>query len=193
MTKQGQFEKPPTRLPDQEWMSLLMAGHILVQWLVLKNMLKSSPKCEHGHPASISSDIAKSEPQAAFSAVTHSLLSKWTYPSRVVEDISHLLVPLDDDTYSLPWSHPLCIMQSGWLQDKLDVFRKWMITSLLGRYTGSTVSLVQIVCLDHLKSNYPDMPIWQTTSIIRQQLCDSVQVLQKDMQVCVVVLDTLLT
>ena len=44
----------------------------------------------------ILSDIAKSQPHAAFSALTHGLLSKWTYLSRVVPDISHLLVPLDD-------------------------------------------------------------------------------------------------
>ena len=44
----------------------------------------------------ILSDIAKSQPQAAFSALTHSLLSKRTYLSCVVPDISHLLVPLDD-------------------------------------------------------------------------------------------------
>ena len=41
-------------------------------------------------------NIAKSQPQAAFSALTHGLLNKWTYLSRVVPDISHLLVPLDD-------------------------------------------------------------------------------------------------
>ena len=40
----------------------------------------------------ILSDIAKSQPHAAFSALTHGLLNKWTYLSRVVPDISHLLV-----------------------------------------------------------------------------------------------------
>ena len=40
--------------------------------------------------------IAKSQPQAAFSALTHGLLNKWTYLSRVLPNISHLLVPLDD-------------------------------------------------------------------------------------------------
>ena len=44
----------------------------------------------------ILSDIAKSQPHATFSALTHGLLSKWTYLSRVVPDISHLLVPLDN-------------------------------------------------------------------------------------------------
>ena len=44
----------------------------------------------------ILSDIAKSQPHAAFSGLTHSLLSKWTYLSRVVPNISHLLAPLDD-------------------------------------------------------------------------------------------------
>ena len=42
------------------------------------------------------SDIAKSQPQAAFSALTHGLLSKWTYLCRVLPNISHLLMPLDD-------------------------------------------------------------------------------------------------
>ena len=34
------------------------------------------------------SDIAKSQPQAAFSALTHGLLSKWTYLCRVLPNIS---------------------------------------------------------------------------------------------------------
>ena len=42
------------------------------------------------------SEIAKSQPQAAFSALTHGLLSKWTYFSRVVPNISHLLEPLNN-------------------------------------------------------------------------------------------------
>ena len=42
------------------------------------------------------SDIAKSQPQAAFSALTHGLLNKWTYLSRVLPNIGHLLLPLDD-------------------------------------------------------------------------------------------------
>ena len=44
----------------------------------------------------ILSDIAKSQPQAAFSALTHGLQSKWTYLSRVLPNISQLLQPLDD-------------------------------------------------------------------------------------------------
>ena len=42
------------------------------------------------------SEIAKSQPQAAFSALTHGLLNKWTYFSRVAPNISHLLEPLDN-------------------------------------------------------------------------------------------------
>ena len=42
------------------------------------------------------SEIAKSQPQAAFSALTHGLLSKWTYFSRVIPNISHLLEPLEN-------------------------------------------------------------------------------------------------
>ena len=41
------------------------------------------------------SETAKSQPHAAFSAVTHGLLSKWTYLSRVTPNIGHLLAPLD--------------------------------------------------------------------------------------------------
>ncbi len=33
---------------------------------------------------------------AAYSAITHGLLSKWTYLSRVVLNMSHLLIPLDN-------------------------------------------------------------------------------------------------
>ncbi len=42
------------------------------------------------------SEIAKSQPHAAFSALTHGLLSKWTYLSRVVPNTNHLLEPLDN-------------------------------------------------------------------------------------------------
>ena len=41
------------------------------------------------------SEITKSQPHAAFSALTHGLLSKWTYLSRVTSNIGHLLTPLD--------------------------------------------------------------------------------------------------
>ena len=41
------------------------------------------------------SEIVKSQPHAAFSALTHGLLSKWTYLSRVTPNIGHLLTPLD--------------------------------------------------------------------------------------------------
>ena len=56
----------------------------------------SSKVREWSSSINILSDIAKSQPHATFSALTHGLLSKWTYLSRVVPDISHLLVPLDD-------------------------------------------------------------------------------------------------
>ena len=42
------------------------------------------------------SEIAKSQPHAAFSALTHGLLSKWTYLSRVQVHICHLLLLLDN-------------------------------------------------------------------------------------------------
>ena len=45
---------------------------------------------------SILSEIAKLQPHAAFSALTHGLLSKWTHLCRVQPNISHLLVPLDN-------------------------------------------------------------------------------------------------
>ena len=40
--------------------------------------------------------IATTQPHAAYSALTHSLSSKWTYLCRTVPNISHLLKPLDD-------------------------------------------------------------------------------------------------
>jgi hypothetical protein len=40
--------------------------------------------------------IAKTQPHAAYSALTHGLSSKWTYLSRTVPNISNLLKPLDD-------------------------------------------------------------------------------------------------
>ena len=50
------------------------------------------------------SNIAKSQPQAAYSALTHGLLNKWTYLCRVIPDISHLLLPLDESlrTHLIP-------------------------------------------------------------------------------------------
>ena len=41
-------------------------------------------------------EIAKSQPNAAFSALTHGLQSKWTYLSRVIPNIGDELSPLDD-------------------------------------------------------------------------------------------------
>ena len=40
--------------------------------------------------------IAKTQPHAAFSALTHGLSSKWTYLSRTIPDIYDLLLPLDN-------------------------------------------------------------------------------------------------
>ena len=40
--------------------------------------------------------IAKTQPHAAYSALTHGLSSKWTYLSRTVPNICNLLKPLDD-------------------------------------------------------------------------------------------------
>ena len=45
--------------------------------------------------------IAKSQPHAAFSALTHGLSSKWTYISRTIPNISDLLLPLDNAICSL--------------------------------------------------------------------------------------------
>ena len=45
--------------------------------------------------------IAKSQPHAAFSALTHGLSSKWTYISRTTPNISDLLLPLDNAIRSL--------------------------------------------------------------------------------------------
>ena len=50
------------------------------------------------------STFAKTQPHAAFSALTHGVSSKWTYLCRTTPDISHLLQPLDDclRTHVLP-------------------------------------------------------------------------------------------
>ena len=41
------------------------------------------------------SEIAKSQPHAAYSALVHGLSSRWSYLSRVTPNISDLLIPLD--------------------------------------------------------------------------------------------------
>ena len=42
------------------------------------------------------SSIAESQPHAAYASLTHGLSSKWSYLSRTVPNISHLLQPLED-------------------------------------------------------------------------------------------------
>ena len=42
------------------------------------------------------SQIASSQPQAAYAALTHGLISKWTYLQRTVDDISDLFKPLEE-------------------------------------------------------------------------------------------------
>jgi hypothetical protein len=42
------------------------------------------------------SDIARSEPHAAFSAFTHCLQGQWTFLSRTMPNISRQLRPLED-------------------------------------------------------------------------------------------------
>ncbi len=42
------------------------------------------------------SEIAKTQPHAAYSAYTHGLASKWTYFLRTIPDIADLLQPLED-------------------------------------------------------------------------------------------------
>ena len=42
------------------------------------------------------SSIAESQPHAAYASLIHGLSSKWSYLSRTVPNISHLLQPLED-------------------------------------------------------------------------------------------------
>ena len=42
------------------------------------------------------SEIAKSQPHASFTALTHGLQSKWSYLCWVIPNIGHLLSPLDE-------------------------------------------------------------------------------------------------
>ena len=48
--------------------------------------------------------IAKSQPHAAYSALTHGMASKWTYLTRTIFNTSHLIKPLGDAirTYLIP-------------------------------------------------------------------------------------------
>ena len=50
------------------------------------------------------SDIARTQPHAAYSAFTHGLTSKWSYLMRTIPDISDLLIPLDEviNTHFIP-------------------------------------------------------------------------------------------
>ena len=47
--------------------------------------------------------IAMTHPHAAYTALTHGLMSKWTYLSRTIPDIGPLLRPLDDALRSVPF------------------------------------------------------------------------------------------
>ena len=40
--------------------------------------------------------FAKTQPHASYAALTHGLMSKWTYLSRVMPTIGQLLQPLDE-------------------------------------------------------------------------------------------------
>ncbi len=42
------------------------------------------------------SSFAKTQPHASYAALTHGLMSKWTYLSRVMPAIGQLLQPLDE-------------------------------------------------------------------------------------------------
>ena len=42
------------------------------------------------------SDVAKTEPHAAYSAYTHSLQHRWNFVMRTIPDISPLLTPLEN-------------------------------------------------------------------------------------------------
>ncbi len=42
------------------------------------------------------SSIADTQPHAAFAALTHGLIHKWTYLARTIPDVGHLFQPLED-------------------------------------------------------------------------------------------------
>ena len=67
-------------------------------------------------------DIAVTQPHAAYSALTHGLMSKWTYLSRTTPDIGPLLRPID------------------------DAIRSDLIPALTGRPPPSDLHAVHIVC-----------------------------------------------
>ena len=99
VTKQGRFDKASNTfagsgvnvtLDGRPYLGAVIGSQEYVEEYV------SSKVRAWSSSINILRNIAKSQPQAAFSALTHGLLNKWTYLSRVVPDISHLLVPLDD-------------------------------------------------------------------------------------------------
>ena len=99
VTKQSHFDKASSMfdgsgvnvtLNGRPYLGAAIGSHEYIEEYV------NSKVQEWSSTIKILSDIAKSQPQAAFSALTHGLLNKWTYLSRVIPNISHLLVPLDD-------------------------------------------------------------------------------------------------
>ena len=62
------------------------------------------------------SSIAHTQPHAAYAALTHGLMNKWTYLTRAIPNISYLLQPLE------------------------DTIRQKFLTSLTGRYSFNDVT-----------------------------------------------------
>ena len=52
------------------------------------------------------SDIATTQPQAAYTAFTHGIKSKWIYLARTTPNIDHLLAPLEEVTVYDASSYP---------------------------------------------------------------------------------------
>ena len=98
VTKQGHFDKASNTFPGSGvkspwWQAIPWCS----DWFprIFEEYVSSKVRA-WSSSINVLSDVAKSQPQAAFSALmTHGLLNKWTYLRHVVPD-SHLLVPLDE-------------------------------------------------------------------------------------------------
>ena len=96
MTKQSHFDKASNMFagsgvnvtPDgRPYLGATIGSHEYVEEYVNSKVKAWSSSIN------MLSEIAKSQPHAAFSALTHGLLRKWTYLSHVVPKFNHLYFP----------------------------------------------------------------------------------------------------
>ena len=83
-------------LATQMLTSLQMVDLTSVLLLVQKNSQVKSKVNEWSSTISLLSEIALSQPHAAYAALTHGLLNKWSYLSRVIPNAGEVFSPLDN-------------------------------------------------------------------------------------------------